>query len=58
MEFGDSVLGESPKLEVVPDKEVDFSFSAMFDIGGNMDQWAIDEHVSRPMISKFKYANF
>lgn len=39
-------------MEVAPEKEVDFSFSAMFDCGGNMDQWAIDEQVSRPMISK------
>ena len=43
---------------MVPDKpEVDLSFSAIFDIGGNMDQWAIDEQVSHPMISKFEYVN-
>ena len=44
-------------MEVLPEKEVDFTFSAMFDCGGNMDQWAIDEQVSRPMISEFQFPN-
>ena len=33
-------------------KEDDFSFSATFDCGGNLDQWAIDEQTYRPMISE------
>jgi len=51
IEFGDGVLGESAKVEV-NGKEDDFSFSATFDCGGNLDQWAIDEQTYRPMISK------